>query len=113
MAKLGPVASEELAVEFGRRLRHLRDEVDLSQEALAAASGLSRTSIVNIERGRQGVSLATLYNLASALGLEPRILLPNADPPPAVPRIAIGPNTRDSERAVLAVMRKANQGGLS
>ena len=107
------MAVEELAVEFGRRLRHLRDEADLTQEALATASGLSRTSIVNIECGRQGVSLATLYGLARALGCEPQTLLPETDPPLAVPRIVIGPKTRDSERAVLAVMRKASQEGVA
>jgi transcriptional regulator with XRE-family HTH domain len=106
------VTDDALNIEFGRRLRQLRDEVDMSQEALAKTSGLSRTSIVNIERGRQGVSLGTLYRLASAMGFEPQSLLPSATPPPPSPRIAIGPRTRDSERAVLAVIRRADQEAL-
>jgi transcriptional regulator with XRE-family HTH domain len=42
---------------------------------------LSRSSIANIERGKQGVSLLQLYVLAEALEVTPADLLP---PPAAV-----------------------------
>jgi transcriptional regulator with XRE-family HTH domain len=48
----------------------------MSQEAFAKAVGLSRTSITNIERGRQPISLHTLYFMADILGAEPADLLP-------------------------------------
>jgi transcriptional regulator with XRE-family HTH domain len=50
----------------------------MSQEAFAKAVGLSRTSITNIERGRQPISLHTLYFMADILGVEPADLLPPA-----------------------------------
>jgi len=50
----------------------------MSQEAFAKAVGLSRTSITNIERGRQPVSLHTLYFMADILGVGPADLLPPA-----------------------------------
>ena len=100
------MADDELNAEFGRQLRSLRDKMQLSQEELARASRISRTSIVNIERGRQGVSLGTLYRLASALGLEPQSLLPTVEPRPALPKIALGPDTPETELALLAVVRR-------
>jgi transcriptional regulator with XRE-family HTH domain len=39
---------------------------------------LSRTSITNIERGRQPVQLHTLYKIAALLDAEPTALLPGA-----------------------------------
>jgi transcriptional regulator with XRE-family HTH domain len=50
----------------------------MSQEAFARAVGFSRTSITNIERGRQPISLHTLYFMADILGVEPADLLPPA-----------------------------------
>ena len=40
---------------LGGRIRAARDRAGVKQEQLAQAVGLSRTSITNIERGRQGV----------------------------------------------------------
>ena len=37
---------------------------------------LSRTSVTNIERGRQPVQLHTLYKIAEILATEPTALLP-------------------------------------
>jgi transcriptional regulator with XRE-family HTH domain len=70
---------ERLYKEFGRRLRDLRKAAGLSQLALAERVGLSRTSITNIELGRQHIPLHVLYPLASALGAPPAQLLPDKD----------------------------------
>lgn len=48
----------------------------MTQVAFAKAVGLSRTSITNIESGRQPVSLHTLYSMADILGVEVSDLLP-------------------------------------
>lgn len=48
----------------------------MSQQAFAKAVGLSRTSVTNIERGRQPVSLHTLYSMADILRVEVFDLLP-------------------------------------
>jgi len=59
----------------------------MSQQAFANAVGLSRTSITNIERGRQPVSLHTLYSMADILRVEVFDLLPPA--PKNSPELAI------------------------
>jgi transcriptional regulator with XRE-family HTH domain len=68
--------SASLYAETGRRIRDLRREKGLSQARLAAAVDLSRTSITNIERGRQKLLLHTLQDIANALGVESQDLLP-------------------------------------
>ena len=62
--------------EFGQRLADERNARNLSQELVAGRVGMSRTSIVNIEKGRQRVPLHMLYSLADALGVEVARLLP-------------------------------------
>jgi transcriptional regulator with XRE-family HTH domain len=52
----------------------------LSQQELADRVSLSRPSIVNIELGRQGISLDQLFVLAAALGVSAAELLPNSVP---------------------------------
>lgn len=52
-----------------RRMRGLR------QEDLAAAAGLTRSSIANIESGRQDTTVTTLLAIAAVLGVGPDFLL--------------------------------------
>jgi transcriptional regulator with XRE-family HTH domain len=63
--------------ELGRLIRNRRKAIPLSQEALGVNVGLSRTSITNIELGRQHLTLHMLYEFASALGVDPHHLLPD------------------------------------
>lgn len=63
-------------VELGRLIKEKRKRILLNQSALGDSVGLSRTSITNIERGRQQVALHMLYVIASALRVEPQDLLP-------------------------------------
>jgi len=58
-----------LYAEFGNRLAAARKRRRLSQAALGTLTGFSRTSITNIERGRQAVQLHHLYTFASVLGV--------------------------------------------
>jgi len=66
-------------IEFGQNVRRQRQRVGvkLSQDALAKRVGLSRTSVTNIEKGRQQLPLHMLYSFADALGVEPVSLLPD------------------------------------
>ena len=48
----------------------------MTQERLGTLVGLSRTSITNIEKGRQHVSLQQLYRIAEVLEIAPDVLLP-------------------------------------
>lgn len=65
-----------LYFELGKKIRSARG-TRLSQADLAKASSLSRTSITNIEKGRQHLPLHTLYAIANALEIPVGELLPD------------------------------------
>ena len=54
---------------FGEAVALRREQLKMTQAALALQVGLSRASIANIERGRQNVLLHHACNIAAALGL--------------------------------------------
>ena len=60
---------QEVLIQFGARVRTLRNSNGLSQEAFAALCGLDRTYISGIERGVRNVSLANIKILSEALGI--------------------------------------------
>jgi transcriptional regulator with XRE-family HTH domain len=64
---------------FGSRVRSTRERSELSQEELAAISGLHRTYIGGIERGERNLGLVNLIKLARALGVSPGELLIDFD----------------------------------
>lgn len=67
----------EFYVEFGGRLRERRRKAGMSQAQLAQRVGLSRTSITNIEKGHQQVSLHLFLSLAGAVSADPWDLAPS------------------------------------
>lgn len=62
-------------ISFGQRVRKLRIAASLTQEDLALRSGLHRTYISSLERGRRNVSLENILKLAHALGVPASTLL--------------------------------------
>ena len=62
--------------ELGERIKSARKNKKLSQETLSKRVGLSRSSITNIERGRQHIPFHTLFIIADALGVQPTSLIP-------------------------------------
>jgi len=59
----------DIRQRFGDRLRSLRREQGLSQEAFAGVCGLDRTYIGGIERGERNISLRNIEVIAKALDL--------------------------------------------
>jgi transcriptional regulator with XRE-family HTH domain len=53
----------------GRALRALRHRASLTQEALAARSGIDVTYVSQVENGRRGVRWHTVMRLLRALGM--------------------------------------------
>ena len=58
---------EDVAAGVGRSVRALRQQRGMTIDALAAAAGVSRGTVIQIETARGNPSIATLCNLASAL----------------------------------------------
>lgn len=67
-------AAPDVKRAFGERVRQLRAEKGLSQEALALACGIDRTYIGGVERGERNLSLLNIYRIAAGLGVPPKAL---------------------------------------
>lgn len=60
---------------FGKKVRTLRLQRGLTQEALAELASLHRNYVGSVERGERNVSLDNINALAVALGVTPSDLL--------------------------------------
>jgi len=88
---------ERLARILAARLREERRRRRLSLRKLAEASGLSPTTVHQIESGRGSPSLATLQALASTLGV-PLATLFESGPPPSEPAVLLPARQRPRTR---------------
>lgn len=61
---------------LGESIKERRKEVGMTQSQLAAEVGVLRTSVTNIETGRQKAPLHLLFKLCAALGVETYTLIP-------------------------------------
>lgn len=66
---------EACHVALGARIRMIRETLGLDQQELATRVGMERSSVTNIEIGRQRVLLHTVEVFARALGTTPKHLL--------------------------------------
>ena len=71
----------KIGIEFGARLREIRQSKGIPQERLAELAGLDRTYISKIEKGQRNISLEIVAKLASALDIKVRDFFtdPNED----------------------------------
>lgn len=72
-----PAETDRFYVDFGRRVRAARERSSLTQQALADALGLTRSSVANIEAGRQRALLHMTAAVAAATGVAAADLLPD------------------------------------
>jgi len=70
---------ERLYRNLGAQVRDCRQDVSLSQADLGKEVGLSRSSIVNIEKGRQRPPLHTLWEISEALEVALEDLIPTEE----------------------------------
>lgn len=66
---LVPELQKDVSSRFGRRLRQLRTERELTQSDMARRFGIDRSFISDVERGRKSISLPMLEVLALGLDL--------------------------------------------
>ena len=62
---------------IGEQIRQARGQRGTTQLALASRASLTRTSVSNIEAGRQRVTIHALLQMAAALDVVPATLLPD------------------------------------
>jgi transcriptional regulator with XRE-family HTH domain len=59
----------DIKQKVGTRIRELRKNLELSQEALALKAEVDRTYVTDVENGRRNVSLEILERLIKALNV--------------------------------------------
>ena len=67
--------TSQLQKIVGQRLREQRQALGLSQEAMAERLGYHRTFLGSVERGERNLTLQSVEQLASSLGMAPLDLL--------------------------------------
>ncbi len=68
---------DQRLVDFGQRVREIRKDKGLSQEAFADLAGVDRSYMGQIERGEQNLSLIKIYKIAEVLDVEIHELFPS------------------------------------
>ena len=69
----------DVSEAFGRAIKVRRAEVDVTQEALADKTGMSRAHISGIERGIHDTGTTVVFKLATALECKPSDLWQTAE----------------------------------
>src|SRR5919107_6040399 len=77
-------AGGSISSRFGARVREARSQQGLTLEELAAAAGISRATLSNLERGEHSPSLNAATNVARALRVSLAELLGDEDRRPVV-----------------------------
>ena len=66
----------EISKQIGQLIRKKRKEKKITQEALALQCGIDRSYIGRIERGEVNLTVEKLYEIATALEVDMKELLP-------------------------------------
>ncbi|WP_319784184.1 helix-turn-helix transcriptional regulator [Oceanisphaera sp. IT1-181] len=71
---------DQRLVEFGNRVRKIRKDRGLSQEAFAALADIDRSYMGHIERGEKNITLTKIYQISGALSVDVTELFQKNDP---------------------------------
>lgn len=69
------ILAEQAKTTLAKNLARAREAANLTQDGLAQASGLSRSTIAQLEAGEVDARLSTIVMLAQALEIQPPLLL--------------------------------------
>lgn len=95
---------------IGENIQRARNKANINQDELASKIQLGRTSITNIEKGKQKILVHTLLQIALALDVPIYDLLPNLDAisPDINQLLSRQPLDQETNEAVLRVIGKEN-----
>jgi transcriptional regulator with XRE-family HTH domain len=59
----------DIKQKVGKRIKELRNGIEISQESLGLKAGVDRTYVTDVENGRRNVSVEILERVIKALGV--------------------------------------------
>ena len=59
----------EIKSKVGKRIREIREQINMSQKDLAYSSDLDRSYIASVESGQRNISIVNLEKIANSLGV--------------------------------------------
>ncbi len=65
----------ETPIAFGKRLAKVRKALSWSQERLALESGIARSHMSDVERGKRNITIVNVCRIAATLGVSPCVLM--------------------------------------
>lgn len=68
-----------IKLKVGKRIRELRKELGISQEALANKAEIDRTYVTDVENGRRNISIENLKKLVNALEINLKDFFDNSN----------------------------------
>jgi transcriptional regulator with XRE-family HTH domain len=72
--------SEDVRRLVGRNVKRLRVKAALSQAALAERMGVDRAYVSGLELGQRNPTIVTLWHIAQALGIRPKLFFEENQP---------------------------------
>lgn len=94
---------------LGEQVRDQRRRRDLTQEALSSLWRVDRTTVVNIEKGRQRLSVLQLVVLADHLGCSAQDLLPELEQAQELSETLLGKASDERARSFVAGVAAARR----
>lgn len=76
---MGKRETTDVLKQIGRNIKAERARRDLTQEALAHASGVAVAQVARMERGESDTGISKYVRLARALNVAPALLLQDVD----------------------------------
>jgi transcriptional regulator with XRE-family HTH domain len=95
---------------LGELIQRARKERKMSQDGLASAIHLKRTSISNIEKGRQKLLVHTLVEIADILNVDLAALLPAPRAPANIREDELQKYSEPERAWIQAGIRRSDQG---
>lgn len=93
---------DPIYVDLGEEIRKRREALGMTQSALGNHLGLSRTSITNIEGGRQPLQVHQLYRMAAILRVSVTDLLPQMD-------LVMRKRDREPSQEIISLLTKLDE----
>lgn len=97
---------DQFYVEVGKLLLAARQKAGLTQEQLAKEVGLTRTSVTNMERGRQKILLHTLADIARVLKTSVGAMVPSPAAPSKLSDLVKGRSVKEQDWVIATVTSK-------